>query len=92
MFFCTHIGKGIYAEYPVKYCKYKKIYIEPFVPTQDNGGTWRKLDFSKMSDCKMWHEVGCNIHPSRVKKAKDDFCRKLEESLINGIDKERKNE
>ena len=21
-FFCTHIGRGIYAEYPVKYCKY----------------------------------------------------------------------
>ena len=21
-FFCTHVGKGIYADYPVKFCKH----------------------------------------------------------------------
>lgn len=76
-FFCTHIGKGIVADYPVKYCKYKKEYKYPFVMTQDNGGTLRRLDFGKMSDCKIWHDVGCNIHPSRVRKAKEDFIKSL---------------
>ena len=79
-FFCCHIGKGIYADYPVKYCKYHKKYLLPFVETQDNGGTKRKLDFSSIKDCKIWHEVGCNIHPSRVSKAKSDFLKSLEEA------------
>ena len=78
-FFCCHIGKGIYADYPVKYCRYHKKYILPFVETQDNGGTKRQLDFSNIKDCKIWHEVGCNIHPSRVSKAKRDFFKSLEE-------------
>ena len=77
-FFCCHVGKGIYADYPVKYCKYYKKYILPFVETQDNGGTKRQLDFSDIKDCKIWHEVGCNIHPSRVNKAKRDFIKSLE--------------
>ena len=77
-FFCCHVGKGIYADYPVKYCKYYKKYILPFVKTQDNGGTKRQLDFSNIKDCKIWHEVGCNIHPSRVNKAKRDFIKSLE--------------
>ena len=76
-FFCTHIGKGIYTDYPVKYCKYTEQYFLPFVETQDNGGTKRKLDFSNIKDCKIWHETGCNIHPSRVKKAKEDFLKKI---------------
>lgn len=71
-FFCTHIGKGIYADYPVKYCKYYKLYLLPFVDG-------RKLDFSTIKDCKMWHETGCNIHPSKVKKAKNDFLKSLAE-------------
>lgn len=79
-FFCLHIGKGIYADYPVKYCKYHKKYMTPFVYTQDNGGTMRKLDFDKMSDCKIWHETGCNIHPSRVEKAKRDFIKSIEKN------------
>ena len=77
-FFCCHVGKGIYADYPVKYCKYYKKYILPFVETQNNGGTKRQLDFSNIKDCKIWHEVGCNIHPSRVNKAKRDFIKSLE--------------
>ena len=77
-FFCCHVGKGIYADYPVKYCKHYKKYILPFVETQDNGGTKRQLDFSNIKDCKIWHEVGCNIHPSRVNKAKRDFIKSLE--------------
>ena len=76
-FFCTHIGRGIIADYPAKYCKYTKEYKIPFVQTQDNGGTYRRLDFNKVSDCKIWHEVGCNIHPSRVEKAKRDFLKSL---------------
>ena len=71
-FFCAHIGKGIYADYPVKYCKYHKIY---FLPIVDG----RKLDFNTMKDCKMWPETGCNIHPSKVKKAKEEFLKSLEE-------------
>ena len=77
-FFCTHIGKGIYADYPVKYCKYFKEYKLPFVQTNDNGGTARRLDFGNMRDCKIWHETGCNIHPTRVEKAKRDFFKQLE--------------
>lgn len=77
-FFCTHIGKGIYAEYPVKYCKYHKKYLLPFIETQDNGGIKRQLDFSNMKDCRIWHETGCNIHFSRVEKAKRDFIKSLE--------------
>lgn len=76
-FFCVHIGKGVYADYPVKYCKYHKKYIQPFVFTQDNGGMYRRLDFSKISDCKIWHETGCNIHPSKVAKAKRDFIKEV---------------
>jgi hypothetical protein len=49
------------------------------VETQDNGGTKRQLDFSNIKDCKIWHEVGCNIHPSRVSKAKRVFLKSLEE-------------
>ena len=83
-FFCTHIGRGIYAEYPVKYCKYFKKYLLPFVETLDNGGTKRQLDFSSMKDCKIWHETGCNIHPSRVNKAKRDFFKRLSEQEGEG--------
>lgn len=71
-FFCTHIGKGIYDDYPVKYCKYHKIYLLPFV-------SGRKLDFNNMKDCKLWHETGCNIHPSKVKKAKEEFLKSFAE-------------
>lgn len=78
-FFCLKIGKGIYADYPVKYCRYFKTYKIPFVATQDNGGTKRQLDFNSMKDCKIWNDVGCNIHPSRVKKAKEEFFKRLEE-------------
>ena len=77
-FFCVHIGKGIYADYPVKYCKYLERYIVPFVGSQDNGGIQRKLDLNKMSDCKIWSQTGCNIHPSRVAKAKRDFIKSIE--------------
>ena len=75
-FFCCHIGSGIYADYPVKYCKYKKKYLTPFVPKQD--GTLRQLDFREKSDLKIWHNAGCNIHPSKVAKAKRDFIKGLE--------------
>lgn len=78
-FFCTHIGKGIYADYPVKYCKYHKKYLLPFVETQGNGGVKRRLDFNNMKDCKIWSKTGCNIHPSKVKKAKNDFLKSLVE-------------
>lgn len=81
-FFCTRIGKGIYADYPVKYCKYYNKYFVPLVETQDNGGTKRRLDFNKMSDCKIWSQTGCNIHPSRVQKAKRAFIKELEEKVV----------
>jgi len=71
-FFCAHIGKSIYYDYPVKYCKYHKIYLLPIVDG-------RKLDFNNMKDCRLWHETGCNIHPSKVKKAKEVFLKSLEE-------------
>lgn len=77
-FFCTHIGAGIYASYPVKYCKYSKDYKLPFVYTQDHGGVMRPLNLRDIRDLKIWHEVGCNIHPSRVKKAKREFIKSLE--------------
>lgn len=77
-FFCTHIGAGIYADYPVKYCKHYENYKIPFAYTQDHGGVMRKLDLGKISDLKIWHEVGCNIHPSRVAKAKRDFIKSFE--------------
>lgn len=78
-FFCAHIGKGIFADYPVKFCKHQAIYIAPFVTTYENGKpTIRELDFSKSSDCKIWHEMGCNIHPNTVKKAKKKFLKSLE--------------
>ena len=83
-FFCCHIGKGIYADFPVKYCRYYKSYKLPFVYTADNGGIKRPLDFNNAKDCKIWHEVGCNIHPSRVKKAKDDFIKNLEQTEREG--------
>lgn len=73
-FFCTHIGKGIYAEFPVKYCQHKKEYKLPFVWVKENNVlSQRPLDFNNMKDCKIWHEVGCGIHPSTVEKAKRDF-------------------
>ncbi len=75
-FFCTYIGSGLYAEYPVKYCKYSQEYRIPFVTTKD--GTTRKLDFSNIFDLKIWHEAGCNIHPATVAKAKRDFIKSLE--------------
>lgn len=78
-FFCTHIGKGIYADFPVKYCKHRKEYKLPFIWVHKNGAlTQRQLDFNKMSDCKIWHEVGCNIHPNTVAKAKRKFIKRLE--------------
>lgn len=78
--YCVHIGAGIYADFPVKYCKYSKKYKLPFVWIKEKDGTLnqRQLDFRGMSDCKIWHEVGCNIHPNTVKKAKNDFIRTLE--------------
>ena len=78
-FFCTHIGAGIYAPYPLKYRKYYGTYKAPFIYTQDHGGIERQLDFRDIKDCKIWHDVGCNIHPSRVAKAKRDFIKSLED-------------
>ena len=74
-FFCTHIGKGIYADYPVKICKIDHQYFLPFV--MENGEK-RKLDFSDTNDLKTWHGTGCNIHPKTVEKAKQDFLKLLE--------------
>lgn len=78
--FCTKIGAGIYAPYPVKYCKHSEKYFTPFVVTGVDGKTveQRQLDFRKMSDLKIWHETGCDIHPSTVAKAKRDFIKSLE--------------
>jgi hypothetical protein len=87
-FFCTHIGRGIYAEYPVKYCKYHKKYLLPFVETQDNGGTVRPLDFNNKKDLKMWSETGCNTHPSRVEKVKNEVLQRLENELLRGEENE----
>ena len=82
-FFCTHIGAGVVASFPVKYCKYYKQYKLPFVDTLDHGGTKRQLDFRNIKDCKIWHNVGCDIHPNRVKKAKEDFIKSLEKEENN---------
>ena len=79
-FFCTSIGAGVYADFPVKYCKYTEEYKFPFVITgiDDNGvPIQRRLDFRKIADCKIWHEVGCDIHPSTVRKAKNDYFKRL---------------
>ena len=80
-FFCTHIGKGIYADYPVKFCKLRKQYFLPIV--EENGKT-RKLDFSDMKDLKMWHGAGCRIHPKTVEKAEKEFWRSLENAVMEG--------
>ena len=76
--FCTHIGAGIYAPYPLKYCKHTGEYKAPFIYTQDHEHIERQLDFRKISDLKIWHEAGCDIHPSKVAKAKRDFIKSLE--------------
>ena len=68
-FFCTHIGRGIYAEYPVKYCKYQKKYILPFVETQDNGGTARLLDFGNRKDCKIRGAIFIRVGLKRQKES-----------------------
>ena len=84
-FFCTRIGAGIYAPYPVKYCKHTGKYKLPFVTEYQNGKpVERQLDFNKTSDCKIWHDVGCNIHPNTVKKAKNNFIKRLESEVNNG--------
>ena len=80
-FFCTHIGKGIYADYPVKYCKVADKYFMPFV--MENGEK-RKLDFSDLNDLKTWRGTGCNIHPKTVEKAKQDFLKSLEKTVMEG--------
>lgn len=77
-FFCTHIGAGIYADYPVKYCKHTGEYKIPFILTPDGEHIERQLDFREMKDLKIWHNVGCDIHPSKVAKAKRDFLKSLE--------------
>ena len=81
-FFCTHIGKGVLYPFPVKYCKRTGEYKLPCVMVNEN--TIKQLDFNKMSDLKLWHEAGCDIHPSTVAKAKRDFIRKLEEGESDG--------
>ena len=80
-FFCTHIGKGIYADYPVKYCKVTQQYFMPFV--MENGEK-RKLDFSDLNDLKTWRGTGCNIHPKTVEKAKRDFLKSLDKAVMEG--------
>ena len=74
-FFCTRIGQGIYGEYPVKYCKYHKAYKIPFI--QNDDGTETKLDLTKQIDLKIWRNAGCDIHPSKVAKAKRDTIKAL---------------
>ena len=87
--FCTRIGAGIYAEFPVKYCKYRKEYILPFVTSfKDGQAVERRLDFNKTEDCRIWHGVGCIIHPSTVKKAKEEFIKRLE-GLKDGEERNR---
>lgn len=83
-FFCVKIGAGIHAEYPVKYCRHTRQYKLPFVTTFEDGKpVTRQLDLSKMSDCKIWREAGCDIHPSTVRKAKNDFLKSLEKEREN---------
>lgn len=76
-FFCCNIGKGIYADYPVKYCRRTTEYKLPFVETQD--GKMRQLDFNNYKDCMIWHNVGCNIHPKTIEKAKREYFKRYEE-------------
>lgn len=73
-FFCVRIGKGIVADYPVKYCKRTQQYL---IPVIIEDGIRRPLDFKKTSDCKMWDEFGCDIHPSTVAKAKRDSIERM---------------
>lgn len=87
-FFCLHIGAGVYDDYPMKYCKYRKEYKMPFVVEYEKGKPkTRQLDFSDIKDCKIWHEIGCNIHPNTVKKAKNNLMKRIVAEL-----KEDKNE
>lgn len=68
-FYCCHIGEGIYADFPVKYCRHTKTYKLPFIVYHEKGKlVKRQLDLDKMEDCKIWAETGCNIHPNTVKK------------------------
>ena len=78
--FCTHIGSGIYASYPVKYCKHTKEYKLPrvVIGVDETGVKQRQLNLRDIRDAKIWHEVGCNIHPSTVAKAKREFIKDLE--------------
>lgn len=79
--YCTHIGAAIYAPYPVKYCKHTGKYITPFIEYHKDGKlVKRQLDLSKISDFKIWHETGCNIHPNTVAKAKRKFLKELEDN------------
>ena len=79
--FCTHIGPGIFAEYPVKYCKHKGEYKLPIIQYYEDGKiTKRQLDLGRIEDCKIWHETGCNIHPNTVAKAKRKYIKELEET------------
>lgn len=73
-FFCTHIGKGVLWDHPAKFCKKTKNYMFPVVI---ENGVKRELDFNKMSDCKIWHNIGCKIHPQTVEKAKRNFLKLL---------------
>lgn len=78
-FFCTHIGAGIYAEYPVKYCKRSEKYILPIITRFENGKPVEtKLNLKDIEDLKVWHSVGCNIHPNTVKAAIKKFIKSLE--------------
>lgn len=82
--FCTEIGAGIYADYPVKFCKHSKEYILPFVTTfKDGKAAERKLDLKQIGDLRIWHGVGCLIHPATVKKAKEEFIKSMEDG--NGM-------
>lgn len=79
-FFACYMGKGTLADVPLIYCKFHKTYQKPFVCEYENGKPKiRQLDFSKREDIKIWYEVGCNIHPNTVKKAKNKFLKSLEE-------------
>ena len=87
--FCMRIGAGIYAEFPVKYCKYRKEYILPFVESFKGGqAVKRRLNLNKIEDLRIWHGVGCKIHPATVKKAKEDFIKRLE-GLKDGEERNR---
>lgn len=76
-FYCAHIGAGIYASFPVKYCRRTEEYRLPFEWVRVNGElVQRELDFSNITDLKIWHEVGCGVHPSTVARAKRDFLKR----------------